>query len=312
MCVHRLVLSLLLAAAVASSGHAQRLYKYRDANGAWVFTDRQPRAGTAFESLPLTPSREDGEVRLLQRTLADQRVQLVAQSTYYGPVQIAFELTQMENLAPSVPATGTRVLEPRSETQLLVLERADAAAEMHVEYRFQYIPGRPDAEHRPSAPYRLPYALATSHLVAQAFPDRITHMDPSSRHAIDFVMPVGTGVYAAREGIVVEVASDHFETGLDPAVDGPRANLVRVLHDDGTMSLYGHLNWNSIRVVPGQHVARGEYLADSGNTGFSAGPHLHFVVQRNADGRIVSVPVEFGGRGDAQVSVARGDRPVAY
>ena len=65
-------------------------------------------------------------------------------------------------------------------------------------------------------------------------------------------------------------------------VDGPRANVVRVLHDDGTMALYVHLNWNTIRVVPGQRVRRGEYLADSGNTGFTTGPHLHFVVQRNA------------------------------
>ena len=84
-------------------------------------------------------------------------------------------------------------------------------------------------------------------------------------------MPVGTGVYAARSGIVIEVASDFFQSGTDLTVDGPRANVVRVHHDDGTMSLYGHLNWNLIRVVPGQRVERGEYLADSGNTGFSTG-----------------------------------------
>jgi murein DD-endopeptidase MepM/ murein hydrolase activator NlpD len=78
------------------------------------------------------------------------------------------------------------------------------------------------------------------------------------------------------------------------------------------MSLYGHLNWNSIRVVPGQRIARGEYLADSGNTGFSTGPHLHFVVQRNEGGRIVSVPVSFAGAGSVPVQVVRGDRPAAY
>lgn len=311
----RLLLSLTLAAVVVCSAQAQaqaRVYKYRDSNGVWVYTDRQPSAGTVFESEPLQASRDDGEVRLLERVLPDQRVQVIAQNTYYGPMQIGFDLTATENLAPSVPTTGLRVLEPRSETELLLLERLDAGAEMRVEYRFQYLPGRPDAEHRPNLPYRLPYALATSHPVSQAFPDRITHDHPSSQHAVDFAMPIGTGVYAARAGTVIEIASDHFEAGLDPAIDGPRANFVRVLHDDGTMSLYGHLNWNSIRVVPGQRIVRGEYLADSGNTGFSTGPHLHFVVQRNADGRIVSVPAEFGGPADARVSVARGDRPVAY
>lgn len=312
MIIVRLLPGLLLAAVLAWPAHAQQLYKYRDANGVWVFTDRQPSAETDFESLALERTREPGEVRLFRRSLADQRVQVVAQNTYYGPVQIAFQLTAMDNLSPDVPPSGVLVLEPRSETQLLMLERADMSAAMSLEYNFQYVPGRPEAEHRPAVPYRLPYALATGHPVSQAFPDRITHTDPSSQHAIDFVMPVGTGVYAARAGIVVEVASDHFEAGLDPAVDGPRANLVRVLHDDDTMSLYGHLNWNSIRVVPGQRVARGEYLADSGNTGFSTGPHLHFVVQRNAGGRIVSLPIRFQGRGATDVAVATGDRPIAY
>jgi murein DD-endopeptidase MepM/ murein hydrolase activator NlpD len=290
---------------------AQQFYKYRDANGVWVYTDRQPEPGKAFERLARSRSREPAEVRLYRRSLQDQRVQLVAQNTYHSPVQIAFRLSAV-NLAANVPTSGNLVLEPRSETQLLMLERADPSASMSLEYQYQYIPGAPGAEHRADSPYRLPYALATAYAVSQAYPDRITHADPSSQHAFDFVMPVGTGIYAARAGIVIEVASDYFEAGIDPAVNGPRANLVRVLHDDGTMSLYGHLNWNSIRVVPGQRIARGEYLADSGNTGFSTGPHLHFVVQRNEGGRIVSVPVSFAGAGSVPVQVVRGDRPAAY
>lgn len=125
-------------------------------------------------------------------------------------------------------------------------------------------------------------------------------------------MPVGTGVYAARSGIVIEVASDFFQSGTDLTVDGPRANVVRVHHDDGTMSLYGHLNWNLIRVVPGQRVERGEYLADSGNTGFSTGPHLHFAVQRNSGGSIVSVPTQFAEIDGAAVTLRAGESRTAY
>ena len=55
-----------------------------------------------------------------------------------------------------------------------------------------------------------------------------------------------------------------------------------MLHDDGTTAIYAHLQMDTIRVRPGQRVERGEYIANSGNTGFSSGPHLHFVVVRNA------------------------------
>jgi murein DD-endopeptidase MepM/ murein hydrolase activator NlpD len=194
----------------------------------------------------------------------------------------------------------------------MTLHRTEPAESMRFEYEFRYLLGSPAAVHRPEQAYRLPYALASSHPVSQANPDTVTHVDPASQHAFDFAMPIGTGIYAARDGIVVDVASDFFEAGLDPNVDGPRANFVRVLHSDGTMSLYAHLNWNSIRVVSGQRVRRGEHVADSGNTGFSSGPHLHFVVQRNGGGRLVSVPIEFAGPGGASVAPRRGDRPVAY
>ncbi len=302
----------LVALLTVGAGDAQSLYKYRDENGVWTYTDRRPDDGEAFETLPLEQHGEPAAVRLYQRALEDDTVVLVAQNDFYGPVQIAFELTATDNLAPDVPTRGNRILDPRSETELLALPRANPAAAMRLEYRMQYIPGKPGAPHAPDQPYRLPYALASGYRVSQAYPDQVTHADSGSRYAVDFVMPIGTGVYAAREGTVIEVASDYFESGLDPQTDGPRANIVRILHDDGTMALYAHLNWNSIRVEPGQHVARGEYLADSGNTGFTTGPHLHFVVQRNAGGEIVSVPIEFAGPGASAVTLVTGDLATAY
>jgi murein DD-endopeptidase MepM/ murein hydrolase activator NlpD len=243
MCSKRLPMSfpcaLLLAALAAGPAAAQKLYRYQDENGVWVYTDRRPGGEQAFEEQQVERRFEKPEIRLLQRS-ASNGVALVAQNTYFGPIQLAFRLNPIENMSADTPRTGLVVLPPRSETELVVVGKAVERVELRFDSEFEYLPGEPGAEHRPQQPYRLPYALSTSIRVSQAFPDQNTHKDPASQHAIDFVMPIGTDIFAAREGIVIEVASDFFESGTNLAEDGPRANVVRVLHDDGTMALYVH------------------------------------------------------------------------
>jgi murein DD-endopeptidase MepM/ murein hydrolase activator NlpD len=300
-----------LAAVVVESAGAQKLYRYQDANGVWVYTDRQPGGEQSYEEQQVERQFVKPEIKLYQRS-EPNGVALVAANTYFAPVQLAFRLNGVDNVAASTPRTGLDVLPARSEKEIVFVGKAVEDLPLRFDTEFQYLPGEPGAEHRPTQPYRLPYALSSAVRVSQAFPTQRTHIDPGSRYAIDFVMPIGTDIFAAREGVVIEVASDFFESGTDLAVDGPRANVVRVLHDDGTMALYVHLNWNSIRVVPGQRVRRGEYFADSGNTGFSTGPHLHFVVQRNEGGSLVSVPIEFIGASGMPFAPVTGETYTAY
>lgn len=87
----------------------------------------------------------------------------------------------------------------------------------------------------------------------------------SHHGGLDIAAPIGTPVYAAADGVVVDA--------------GPASGFglwVRVKHDDGTTTVYGHVNDYQVNV--GQHVAAGQQIATVGNRGQSTGPHLHFEV----------------------------------
>jgi len=101
-------------------------------------------------------------------------------------------------------------------------------------------------------------------------------------------------VLAARSGVVMQVASDFDKAGLNEKYGG-RANFVRILHDDGTMALYAHLQESGVHVRLGQRVQQGQRIGLSGNTGFTSGPHLHFVVQVNRGMRLESIPIRMRG-----------------
>jgi len=94
---------------------------------------------------------------------------------------------------------------------------------------------------------------------------------------IDMAAPVGTPVYATGEGTVIFAG---WQRGY--------GNLIKIKHELGTETRYGHLS--KIRVKVGQKVSRGSQIGDMGNTGRSTGPHLHYEVRVN--GRAVD-PMSF-------------------
>lgn len=85
---------------------------------------------------------------------------------------------------------------------------------------------------------------------------------------VDFAAEIGTPVYAAAEGIVVEAGQD-VNCG----------NYVILQHDNEEMTYYA--NCDEIMVEAGQKVVQGEQIATVGNTGMSTGAHLHFALSRN-------------------------------
>jgi Peptidase family M23/Domain of unknown function (DUF4124) len=296
-------LSLAACLVLATAPAAAAVYRYKDKNGHWVFADRQPDAAQPVEPVNVKSGGASPRIVVEPRSTA-HGVSIVAVNECRCSVEFGLRVGKMGDMQ-SVRAT----VGPRSEHLLMALPKTAGKAE--IPFDFGYVIGVPGAEHTPNGPYRAPFANARSFVVSQAPPDRFTHIDPASRNAIDFAMPEGSAVHAAREGLVINVAHKFFRGSLAPSSQD-EANFVQILHDDGTNAIYAHLQMDSIRVRPGQRVKRGEYIANSGNTGFTSGPHLHFVVMRNAGMRSVSVPVTFAGPGSSVVAARTGSPLTAY
>ena len=82
----------------------------------------------------------------------------------------------------------------------------------------------------------------------------------------DFACKPGNPVYASGDGTVESVNFDLFNYGTSVVID----------HGFGYKTRYAHLK--TAYVVEGMKLKRGECLGESGNTGKSTGPHLHYEV----------------------------------
>lgn len=201
-----------------------------------------------------------------------------------GPVQVALGPAAGAAALPGLPLQTVIA----GSASIVVTRLQPPPGMTAIQLDLMAVPGDPAARARDVA-YQLPFDGARIQ-VSQAPQGRFSHRDPENRDAIDFALPEGTPVLAARAGTVMQVQAGFQGNGQDREHDLGRANLVRVLHEDGSMAVYAHLKHNGALVRQGQQVQAGQRIGLSGNTGFSAAPHLHFAVQVNAGMRLRSIP----------------------
>lgn len=99
----------------------------------------------------------------------------------------------------------------------------------------------------------------------------------SMHQGIDITAPIGTPILAVMDGIVID--------------SGPASgfgNWIRIMHDNGEMSVYGHMS--SLDVSVGERVQAGQKIAGMGSEGFSTGSHLHFEIHPTGNGAVDPIP----------------------
>lgn len=289
------ILSFALLAALAPAAGATTVFKYRDANGVTHYTDQNPGRRQNAEVLELWGSNSAGgglpeqqRVVFVEKRGTAERPELYLVNRNPAPVEASFQLTQQDNvLAPAIPRQW--IVAAASETKIATLRPQRSGQPLRYDYRLRWQLGDPRSRHAERFAYTPPIPAQTAFKITQGFNGDYSHHGGASQYAIDIGMPIGTGIRAARGGAVVKVQDVYGEGGNSTAFRG-RTNSVYVLHDDGTFGVYAHLRKGSALVKPGQRVRAGQLIAQSGNSGYSTAPHLHFAVLRNAGMKWESVP----------------------
>jgi murein DD-endopeptidase MepM/ murein hydrolase activator NlpD len=208
------------------------------------------------------------------------------------PVMLLLEatLTNMEGdqLLPMVVT-----LPPLAKQKLITFHPIVKGQKWNWNYTFQWRRGDPAAKHDDRVIYRLPYPTGATYTVLQGSHGSFSHTG-ALENAIDWKMPIGSQVCAARDGVVVGIKADSNEGGPDQEKFKDKANYIAIYHADGTIGEYLHLRKDGVRVQIGQKVKAGDWIGVSGNTGFTSQPHLHFhVFIRNDVVTIRTVPINF-------------------
>lgn len=265
------------------------IYKYKDEKGDWVFGDKKPIVES--EKIKVNVA----EKIVIQPEIFTERTNendvLRIKNPFHAPVEIVVQSRVFETgRLHGVIAADT--------IETLYDEKGDFS-----DAQLYWMLGDPAARHDGTA-YQIPSNSYAKHQITQSFNGRFSHSEVPNIYAVDLEMAVGTYITAARAGTVIYVKDDYYHSGQKEYF-ADKANVVVLLHDDGTYASYAHLLGGTALVKPGDVVQAGTSLARSGSSGFSSGPHLHFVVRRNAGMKPISIPFEFiDKRGDRFVPKA--------
>lgn len=107
--------------------------------------------------------------------------------------------------------------------------------------------------------------------ISTPFKKKGKHWSKGYHTGVDFAVPVGTCILAVADGVVTKA-------------NWGKSYGVQIVQEVNVNSkkqycIYAHLSKSLVKA--GEKIKKGQHIAESGNTGNSTGPHLHFEIRNN-------------------------------
>ena len=219
---------------------------------------------------------------------SDSEVKIMADNAEAFPISVSLQV-DLKGTSLKEKLKEYYVLEPNTKASLLASIIKPTNKSWSYQFAYNYSMGNALARHDDSYAYQLPFPKGKSYRLTQGYNGRTTHR---GLNALDFTMPEGDTITAARSGIVVRIKEDS-NRGCPSANCADEGNFVTILHNDGTMADYVHLKQNGVLVEIGDQVEAGQRIAINGATGWASGAHLHFVVYTTGKTAQETIQVKF-------------------
>jgi murein DD-endopeptidase MepM/ murein hydrolase activator NlpD len=221
-------------------------------------------------------------IRVVKEDSGDT-VTVSIKSKYASEFTVTVEAT-LNNMTPSRPVPFTVDAAGRTSFVLVKFRTTDKTRPWRYDYRYSWQVGGRRSSTTNDADYAMPFGPGR-YVVMQGPRGTYSHFaGTGSENAVDWTVPEGTIVCAARKGRVVGLKQDSTIGGPDRKFR-PFANYIIIKHSDGTFADYVHLQPDSVMVKMGDEVTTGQPIGRSGKTGFTSAPHLHFSVFQTVDGK---------------------------
>ena len=249
-------------------------------------------------------AEENSPFSVTASTLSNGQITFTAHANVNSLFSVEIAFTDLSNLRPSKEGKLIFNLNGSGDTELMTLDQIEVGGGWGYSWSYFWNYGFSGENQDSNYTYRIPYAAKDSFTVGQGYMGSWSH---EGTYAIDWSMPVGTTLYAARGGKVINLKEDSNEGGAEKSFMD-KANYVTIGHLDGSKADYLHLQQHGALVQVGDTVKVGDPIGLSGNTGWSTEPHLHFQVFHQTDPQTApTVPTKFLDKDGNVVSIREGN-----